>query len=627
MKNNLRIIITLGILLIVLQMSYITIQPIRSNTVYPFFTLTAICTGPPITDIYRKMRTQLLEIGIDVNIFVSTSSVFTERLLGSHNFDLVNIAFANFYDPDYSGIYAENGVANFFGYNTSMDWDEELGTGINEWYIKQGSLMMPPNSAERIQHYWNWEQYMMDKICPLLPLYNAIDEIAYWSTLEGYNHSKGLLQSWGNLSWNGTHVGQDNIDEIVISDACWSDLNPLFQEDLNSQFISNAILDPLVWYDPDSSIWPNLAKSIEYLNDTTIEIKAREGIKWNNDPDNNFTNEYFDIRDVFFTLYCWKHLSNNREMWDWIKDIKIKDKETMLIYVDGDNSTPQNVPYSHSLLDLAINILPEHYLNQSQLEDGITPDILHPAWNIYTSNAFGTGLFEISDFTIDVETVLTVNPDCWKLNTTITSDPALDFERRFGDFSNIIHQLRIRIIPDRQTAIIEFEAGKVDIETVTDFPDLEPLYNDTNFCISNSLTDYFTILGFNMRENRGPIGSRELCPNDDSMMIGLAIRKAISYAIDREKINNVIYDGKRRIVNCPISEKLSIWCNPSIIHYDYNLLKAYEMMEKAGYDIPGFYSPGTGISTTLGSELISIGIILIIIISVDVFKNKRKKKC
>ena len=83
----------------------------------------------------------------------------------------------------------------------------------------------------------------------------------------------------------------------------------------------------------------------------------------------------------------------------------------------------------------------------------ITPDILHPAWNIYTSNAFGTGLFEISDFTIDVETVLTVNPDCWKLNTTITSDPALDFERRFGDFSNIIHQLRIRIIPDRPSLL------------------------------------------------------------------------------------------------------------------------------------------------------------------------------
>ncbi len=99
---------------------------------------------------------------------------------------------------------------------------------------------------------------------------------------------------------------------------------------------------------------------------------------------------------------------------------------------------------------------------------GGIPDVTHSSWNTFATHCFGTGLFNITDFNEGVETVLTVNPDCWWLNTTITSDPSLDWLNRFGAFTGGITKQRVRIIPDSQTALLEFEAGKLDIVVVVD---------------------------------------------------------------------------------------------------------------------------------------------------------------
>ena len=628
-NNQKRLAVSL-LLIIVIQTSFTSIQTIAYDEIIePFFTLKSIWTSATYEKFYSELYKELGKIGINIDVVIKPSAEYFELLLGSHNFDLAFRGLsAEIYDPDFTGFYNEEGQANLFGYDSSMDYDANLGTGINEWYIKNGTLIIPPNSVERVQHYWNWEQYMMDEICPMLPMYNSYDHIIYWSNLNGYNHSKGLLQSWGDMSWNSLHLGQDNTDEIVISDASWTNLNPLFQEDISSRIISDAVMDPLIWFDFDMTVWPHLAKSFTYLNDSTIEITTREGIKWGVDSEGNFTNEYFDVKDVYFTLYCWKYLSDNQLYWDWIKSMEIIDKQTMRLYIDGNSSTPEIDPFPQSLERLFVRILPEHYLNQSQLADGFTPNINHTSWSIFEIQPFGTSLFSLKDYTPDTETILEVRPDYWGINKTITADPALNWSTRFGNFTDIMNQLRIRIIPDIQTAKYQFLNGYLDLFSIISFPELrEELSDDMNFKIQSIPNFAMTFMGFNMRENRGPIGSRELCPNDESMTIGLAIRKAICYAIDKEKINNIQYDGERRIIYWPIYEKLGIWCNPNIIKYDYNFTKACELMAKAGYYLPGYSPSQTPSISSSGSEIISFGIISIMIICVSILKNKRKKKC
>jgi len=609
-------IVSFALVLVVVSSSISTIQPVHSNAIDSLFTLVYICGGGIFLDYGNIMKQNLAHIGINVDVIVKDWGSLIGELLEYHNFDITYMALTGGRDdPDFTNVYSENGSLNIFGYDTSMDFDGWVGK--NEWYIRQGMLIMPPDSEERIQHYWAWEDYLMDSICPLLPLFTQSNYIAYWANLNNFLFNHTLKQCWGQMSWSGSHSGQNSTDEIVITDAAWTELNPLFQEDPSSSYISSQCLDPLIYYDADFSVWPHLAESYTMLNDTTLEIVAREGIPWGADPDGSFLTEEFDIEDVYFTLFAWKYLSNDQQVYDWIEDMVMDQAQNKLtIYIDGDPGTPEKEPYAPFLPSVSLNILPEHYLNQTQLGDGITPDINHLSWTNYSLNCFGTSLFNISSFTTGVETILTVNPDCWWLDPAVNKIN-MDFVDRFGDFTGGLTKQRIRIIPDSQTALSEFEAGKVDIESVTAYEDKRREYEtDTTKTVQSDLANHMGFFGFNMRENRPHIGDRRPCIGDPTISVGLAIRKAICYAVDRDEINNVIHGGSYTIIHWPIYAKLGIWCNPNIIRYDYDIATAMYYMQLAGY---------TETSHILGYTFtMIIGLLIGTFTTIIIFDKKRK---
>lgn len=77
------------------------------------------------------------------------------------------------FDPFGYNSYNENGSWNFSGYDTRMDWDENLGTGRNEWYIQTGKNILDNTSQEALEHSWAWQFYLMDEILPCLPLFKT----------------------------------------------------------------------------------------------------------------------------------------------------------------------------------------------------------------------------------------------------------------------------------------------------------------------------------------------------------------------------------------------------------------------------------------------------------------------
>ena len=529
---------------------------------------------------FNLIKQHLARIGIDLKIeILPIMALISWDPDEYRNFDMTTFGISDYRkNLNLAEIFRENSSLNVAGYHTSMDWDKDLGTGKNEWYLQQGKQIMPPNSVDRIQHYHDWQNYMMDELLLVQPLFNYKEYVQYWKTLNGYDNSEGIIQSWGKMSWTAPHFGQLSTNEVVISDSHWSDLNPISQDDTSSSFISESTMDPLIYYDADLSVWSHLAESYTMLNDTTLQINTRSGIKWAVDPDESFPDEYFDIEDVYFTLYAWKYLSNDQQDYDWIQDMKITDSNSLIIYIDGDPNTQENEPYNGFLQYLSVNMLPEHYLNQTQDVIG-KPDIMHTSWNAFSNHCFGTGLFEIETFSEGIETILSVRDDYWGLNTTITGDPALDFEERFGDFSGDLTQLRIRIIPSISHSHGEFDLGRIDISPRV----FSKTVTSEDYAISSKLPMYESFLIYNVRENREHIGSREPCKDDPSITKGLALRKAISYAIDRVEINDIVHGGDYIVTDSPIYEALGIWCNPNIIRYDHDLEKAKYYMELAGY--------------------------------------------
>ncbi len=602
--NKVKTTILVGVILSLFAVSSFAVQPAKTDAIDPFFTLVFKTNGGGVRPDYGNfLKQHLARIGINVDVIVQDWPTFVGELIAYRDFDICYVALSGGgADPDFSGIYNENGSLNLFGYHTDMDYNETLGTGLNEWYMKQGNLIMPPDSTERVTHYWNWEQYLMDKILPCQPTFAPKVFTALWSTLEGYSLVDGLTNSWGKMGFTGLHAGQIKTTEIVTTDAAWSDLNPLFQDDASSSTISSATMDTLIYYDADLSVHPHLAKSYTFLNDTTIEIETRTGIKWQDSPDGH-TGYTFDAEDVYFTISAWATVSNDVANYDWIKKLELVDSTHVKLYIDGDPDTDVNDAFAPAITYLATRILPEHYLNQTQLPDGITPDITHASWNKFATSCFGTGLFELGTFTEGVETELDVFADCWMLDAAVDKT-GMDFVNRFGDFTGGLDSWRIRIIPDQQTALLEFEVGKVDIEGITQFPvRRDEMIADPDFDVQNDTQFYFGFFGYNMRPVRLDIGSAAVAPGDSSMTKGLAIRKAISYALDRVEINNVIHKGEFTLTDHPIYLKMGIWCNPNIIRYNHDLDKAREYMAKAGYTIPTttIPTPGFGLLITLVS--------------------------
>jgi ABC-type transport system substrate-binding protein len=604
--NKVKTTILVGVILSLFVVSSFAVQPAKTDAIDPFFTLVAKTNGGGVRPDYLNfLKQHCARIGINVDVIVQDWPTFVGELVAYRDFDICYVALTGGgADPDMTGVYNENGSLNLFGYHTDMDYNETLGTGVNEWYMREGNLIMPPDSTERVQHYWAWEQYLMDEILPCQPVFAPKVYTALWSNLEGYSILDGIKQSWGKMSFTGTHDGQLDNTELVTTDAAWSDLNPLFQDDTSSSTISTATMDTLIYYDADLTVHPHLAESYTFTNDTTVDIVCREGIKWQEDPDGLFPDEEFDAEDVYFTIYSWATVSNDVANYDWIKKMEIVDKYTFKLYIDGNPLTPENDPFAPAITYLATRILPEHYLNQTgdQLADGVTPDITADSWNTFATSCFGTGLFELGTFTEGVETELTVFDDCWWLDAGVDKSN-MNFEERFGDFTGGLDTWRIRIIPDTQTALLEFEAGKTDLEGVTQFPEKrEQMIVDPDFDVQNDTQFYFGFFGYNMRPVRTVIGNPDPAPGDASMTVGLAIRKAISYALDRVEINDVIHRGEYTITDHPIYLKMGIWCNPNIIRYNHDLDLAREYMAIAGYEIVDSVStPGFGLMIAFAS--------------------------
>jgi len=615
MKRKRKSRLQVGLIFAIIFCNALVLMPTPIQGTNVFFKLMAKVHYVYLDEI-ALISKQLERIGIDVDITTYYYFSYIE-LLAYRNYDLTYFYIHSFnYDPDYSVLFSENGSLNFFGYHTRMDFDEKLGTGINEWYLDTGLEITPPYSEERIQHYRDWQQYLMDKILPAKPTLSREEYDTYWSNLEGYNITDGLLRSWGKMSWNGLHTEQISTDELVLADSKWYTLNPLFNDEPSEGFICNAILDDLITMDSDGSYWPHLAESITMINDTHYRIKCRENIKWQSDPDGNFTNEYFDAEDVYFSLYSWNELSHDQHKFDWIKDMLIVDEYTIDLFIDEDPSTPTNEPFSLCIEKLQQKMLPEHYLNQTQLEDGKTPNITHPAWEIYETNCFGTGLFKFDSFTEDIETNLILWEDCWRMNSTITNDESLNWTSRYGTFDDPINNLRIRLFTLYYDGFSEYLSGRIDFMDILDYQEIANLLIGPDHMIQKDSKYATGFLAFNMRPIRPMVGNEEPAPGDPSITKGLAIRKAIAYATDAVEMNDIIFGGELDSVYHPIPSKLNFWCNPNIIKYDYNLEKAKEYMRIAGFE---FISILTNIDYQI--YLISLSTIAIFI----TISNRRKK--
>ncbi len=554
----------------------------------------------------------LSKIGIQVTVKVEEWSVFVGTLLLTHDFDLVVVGLSGGgSSPDMRSVYTADGSLNIFQLDYNLPYYNE-----SEYLQNLGVTLIEP--SERRPIYYEWQELMMDKIIPLMPLYAPKSYVGTWANTEEYNVSWGIVDSLPYMYYDGYHEGQVSLDEFNMADANWRDLNPLIHDDTSSAFIWSLMAEPILQFSPylvpSSS---GLVHDWEMINATHYKFFLRDNLFWNPSYNvtvrtaisppletitdgelmvglkgeySNGTNQQVTAKDAVFTFLAWNNpiVSNSTIYHNWISDIYIDPLNELAfhIHVDEDYSTPEEEIYSDFWHRMSFEILPEFFLNSTDSTItytaggvrciGLYPEIVATdTWKSFSISAFGCGKYLLDYFIHDSKTVLTNSPYWMNIG-------AKDGSIQYLNISTI----NVHAIPDASLELSEFKAGILDWTGLTIFPtERKLLQEDPRFDVQSFITASFSFMGFNLK--RSFIGGSNNFiylteEGKEEYTRGLAVRKAIIHAIDREKMNQEEHGGE--YFNChSVVYPFTSYYYYDGFQYEYNQTKSLEWLAAAGY--------------------------------------------
>ncbi|MCE7741205.1 MAG: hypothetical protein GOP50_01990, partial [Candidatus Heimdallarchaeota archaeon] len=326
-KNGTKIVFVLLIIVGICTMSSSTFY-VNAEIEGCIANLVLKTTGGGVRPDYGLYIAQYLRsLGIEVEVKVDEWFPWP-YLIPYHDYDLGIMSISGGgLTPDMRELYTEDGDLNVFLLGTDMPYG-------NQSEVMQDVGVTITDVEARRQHYYDWQQLMMDYIVPMLPLYSPNSYTGTWSNTEGYDAKWGLIDSLPYMSYDGYHEGQVTLDEINLADANWRELNPLFTDDTGSEFIWELISEQLLHFGPD--FYPmntGLLQGWTKIDDFHYKFLMRDNVYWNpsynvtgrtvnsiplnditdeelmvglkNGGFSNGTNQEVTAKDAVFTLLCW----------------------------------------------------------------------------------------------------------------------------------------------------------------------------------------------------------------------------------------------------------------------------------------------------------------------------------
>jgi len=336
-------------------------------------------------------------------------------------------------------------------------------------------------------------------------------------------------------------------------------LNPALVQETSSSAVIGELFTGLVKIDPKTlEVEPDLAVSWEHSKDGKVWIfHLRRGVKWSDGKPFTADDVVFTFNGIYFN-----------------KSIPTPVRDTLL--VNGkpfkvekiDNYTVKFVlpeTFAPFLRTLTVAILPKH-----KLERYVKNGTFLSAWNVNTppKDIVGTGPYRLKEYIKGERVVWEANPYYYEKDPKGVRLPYI--RKKIG-----------LIIPDPDTALMKFLAGKVDIlgvgarELLTLFVQAK----DKPIKVYDlGATPSLTFLVFNENPHAGiPKYKIKWFRNPK-------FRWAISHAIDREGIVNLVYGGLAKPLYGPVSPA-NKWIYKSNLFppIDYNLKKAKQLLEEIGF--------------------------------------------
>jgi len=286
----------------------------------------------------------------------------------------------------------------------------------------------------------------------------------------------------------------------------------------------------LVRYDKNLKIEGELAESWTISEDKkTIRFKLRKNVKWHDGVP-------FTAKDVEFT---YKTMIDDKTPTVYDGDFRKVEKFEVIDDYTIEVTYPE--PYAPALISWGMAVLPKHLLEGKDIAK--SPLIRKPV---------GTGPYKFKE---------------WKPGESITVVANDDYFEGRPNIDRIVY----RIIPDTATTFLELLNGSIDIMGLT--PLQWTKQSDSNPRFKNQYNKY-KYLG----NSYVYIGYNQVNP----LFKDKRVRQALSYASPKQKIIDSILFGLGIPADGPLKPG-TIWHNPNVKKYTYDLEKAKQLLEEAGW--------------------------------------------
>jgi len=303
---------------------------------------------------------------------------------------------------------------------------------------------------------------------------------------------------------------------------------------------STKIYESLLEYEgPGLNPKPGLAESWMVSPDNlTYTFKLRKGVKWHD-------GKPFTSADVKASVdLVLNYHSRGKTYFSKVAAIETPDVHTVVMKLKAP------VPYFlRAFQPSETPIMPKHGFTEQEIAEKQVRKAK------IMSNPIGTGPFKLKEWKKGSHIIFERNPDYWK-----PGKPYLD-------------QIVLRVLPDGAARAIGLEKGEVDLAPMTAIPpaEIQRLGKLPNFVVSQDGS-----------EGLGPIMWLEVNLRQKPVS-DLRVREAISLAIDRKKLVDVIWYGLGKPARGPIVSGNPNHFDSTLPAFEYNPQKANKILDDAGY--------------------------------------------